>query len=430
MVVLFIMYRFYSSSNTSVLLIAGMLGGLTVSFHRGENLDHMEASCDCRGLNITSQSPRHVGKSVMESQRSHRLVWTDKVVTVPRDYCDTGIQRENRSAEVNHGCVISVCQSVTFAKRRPLLPTERCHSPTQRLCLLQETFDPEVLFNLFLPPVIFHGAYTLNQKRLIGNLGSVLTFAFLGTSCFTLGSCVYGVTRLMVLMGRAADGDFLLTDCLLFGPRGDRPHHFCCGISRGVLGLHAVFNSRNSCLFLFVVAVLGPLSEPRLDLDLHGLLLGESVLSDAVAVVLTQATPRMHTSLCDRPRQAGGGERRRVIVFTLWLPSPYIEALPPSLLRLFNDFDVEVSPPPSIGITTSSQMGAGRPFDPPAFLLSVGYFLAVFAGSLLLGFTFTITTALISFHPLPSLCLHPKLIITSASAAIYPLPPLGNCLSN
>ncbi|KAJ4923497.1 hypothetical protein JOQ06_014185, partial [Pogonophryne albipinna] len=83
----------------------------------------------------------------------------------------------------------------------------------------KETFDPEVLFNLFLPPIIFHGAYTLNQKRLIGNLGSVLTFAFLGTviSCFTIGSCVYGFTRLMVLLGRAADGDFLLTDCLLFG---------------------------------------------------------------------------------------------------------------------------------------------------------------------------------------------------------------------
>lgn len=34
------------------------------------------------------------------------------------------------------------------------------------LCLLQETFDPEILFNLFLPPIIFHGAYTLNQVTL------------------------------------------------------------------------------------------------------------------------------------------------------------------------------------------------------------------------------------------------------------------------
>lgn len=30
-------------------------------------------------------------------------------------------------------------------------------------------------------------------------------------------ACVYGFTRLMVLLGRAADGDFSLADCLLFG---------------------------------------------------------------------------------------------------------------------------------------------------------------------------------------------------------------------
>lgn len=30
-------------------------------------------------------------------------------------------------------------------------------------------------------------------------------------------ACIYGFTRLMVMLGQAADGDFLLTDCLLFG---------------------------------------------------------------------------------------------------------------------------------------------------------------------------------------------------------------------
>lgn len=30
-------------------------------------------------------------------------------------------------------------------------------------------------------------------------------------------ACVYGFTRLTVLLGQAADGDFFLTDCLLFG---------------------------------------------------------------------------------------------------------------------------------------------------------------------------------------------------------------------
>ncbi|KAJ4919130.1 hypothetical protein JOQ06_027999, partial [Pogonophryne albipinna] len=260
------------------------------------------------------------------------------------------------------------------------------------MCLLQETFDPEVLFNLFLPPIIFHGAYTLNQKRLIGNLGSVLTFAFLGTviSCFTVGSCVYGFTRLMVLLGRAADGDFLLTDCLLFG---------------------AIVSATDP------VAVLGLLSELRLDLDLHSLLFGESVLNDAVAIVLTQATPHMHTSLCDRPRQAGRWREKeasvRIVVFTLWLPSLctlkcrggtnghiglrlFLEWRDwPSCRRLsldwlpvawlhsqswlllashagpwhFNKLPEQLSFT-LIGITTYSQMGAGRTFDPASFLLS------------------------------------------------------------
>ncbi|XP_031705811.1 sodium/hydrogen exchanger 9-like [Anarrhichthys ocellatus] len=185
-----------------------------------------------------------------------------------------------------------------------------------------ETFDPEVLFNLFLPPIIFHGAYTLNQKRFIGNLGSVLTFAFLGTiiSCVTIGACVYGFTRLMVLLGQAADGDFLLTDCLLFG---------------------AIMSATDP------VAVLGLLSELHVDLDLHALLFGESVLNDATAIVLTHA------------------------------------------------------------ITTYSQTGAGHIFDPPAFFLSVGYFLGVLASSFLLGFIFTVITALLT--KFTRLCENPLL---------------------
>ncbi|XP_037829120.1 sodium/hydrogen exchanger 9 isoform X4 [Kryptolebias marmoratus] len=125
------------------------------------------------------------------------------------------------------------------------------------------TFDPEVLFDLFLPAVIFYGAYTLNQKRLIQNLGSVVTYAFLGTliSCICIGACMYGFTRLVVLLKPTADGKFFLTDCLLFG---------------------AIMSATDP------VSVLGLLSDLRVDFDLRTLLFGESVLNDAVAIVLTQ----------------------------------------------------------------------------------------------------------------------------------------------
>ncbi|XP_017261932.2 sodium/hydrogen exchanger 9 isoform X1 [Kryptolebias marmoratus] len=173
------------------------------------------------------------------------------------------------------------------------------------------TFDPEVLFDLFLPAVIFYGAYTLNQKRLIQNLGSVVTYAFLGTliSCICIGACMYGFTRLVVLLKPTADGKFFLTDCLLFG---------------------AIMSATDP------VSVLGLLSDLRVDFDLRTLLFGESVLNDAVAIVLTHA------------------------------------------------------------IATYDQMGAGRIFDPPAFFHSVGFFLGVLIGSFLLGFVFAVITALLT----------------------------------
>uniref|UniRef100_A0A8C6LR32 Sodium/hydrogen exchanger n=1 Tax=Nothobranchius furzeri TaxID=105023 RepID=A0A8C6LR32_NOTFU len=184
-------------------------------------------------------------------------------------------------------------------------------------CLLQENFDPQVLFDLFLPTIIFYGAYTLNQKQLVENLGSVLTYAFLGTliSCMCIGACIYGFTRLMVLSRQAADGEYSLTDCLLFG---------------------AIMSATDP------VSVLGLLSDLHVDFDLHALLFGESVLNDAVAIVLTHA------------------------------------------------------------IASYDRRGAGRVFGPPAFLHSVGFFLGVLIGSFLLGFIFTVITALISFSSSPN----------------------------
>ncbi|XP_023805856.2 sodium/hydrogen exchanger 9 [Oryzias latipes] len=173
------------------------------------------------------------------------------------------------------------------------------------------TFNLDVLFNVFLPPIIFYGAYTLDQKRFIANLGSVLTFAFFGTliSCLCIGVCMYGFTRLMVLLGQAADGDYVLIDCLLFG---------------------AITSATDP------VSILGLLSDLRVDLDLHTLLFGESVLNDAVAIVLTHA------------------------------------------------------------IATYDRKGTGHAFDPSAFLHSVGSFLGILIGSFCMGFIFTIITALLT----------------------------------
>ncbi|CAJ1082023.1 sodium/hydrogen exchanger 9-like isoform X2 [Xyrichtys novacula] len=285
-------FKYRLIHETGGAMFCGMLVGLTVrclSSESGGHLINMETVCTCSGLNSTPHS-------LMINMTSH------------------------------FDCFRHI------GKVRERCPT--VSSPHM------ETFDPEVLFNLFLPPIIFHGAYSLNQRRFTENIGSIVTFAFLGTiiSCTITGACVFGFTRLMVLFDLAADGDFFFSDCLLFG---------------------AIISATDP------VSVLGLLSQLHVDVDLHNLLFGESVLNDAVAIVLTHA------------------------------------------------------------IITYNQMGARLSSKPLALLLSAAYFLEVLVGSFLLGFMFAVITALISFPSLlPSLPLHLNSIITSASAATSPPPQL------
>ncbi|KFQ79870.1 Sodium/hydrogen exchanger 7, partial [Phoenicopterus ruber ruber] len=125
------------------------------------------------------------------------------------------------------------------------------------------TFDPEVFFNILLPPIIFHAGYSLKKRHFFRNLGSILAYAFLGTavSCFIIGNLMYGVVKLMKLVGQLSD-KFYYTDCLLFG---------------------AIISATDP------VTVLAIFNELHADVDLYALLFGESVLNDAVAIVLSSS---------------------------------------------------------------------------------------------------------------------------------------------
>ncbi|XP_072301821.1 sodium/hydrogen exchanger 6-like [Eucyclogobius newberryi] len=129
--------------------------------------------------------------------------------------------------------------------------------------LRKVTFDPEVFFNILLPPIIFHAGYSLKRRHFFRNIGSILAYAFVGTviSCFVIGLIMYGIVSFMKVVGQLG-GDFFFTDCLFFG---------------------AIVSATDP------VTVLAIFNELKVDVDLYALLFGESVLNDAVAIVLSSS---------------------------------------------------------------------------------------------------------------------------------------------
>ncbi|XP_023293375.2 sodium/hydrogen exchanger 6 isoform X4 [Lucilia cuprina] len=126
---------------------------------------------------------------------------------------------------------------------------------------LKATFDPEIFFNIILPPIIFHAGYSLKKKYFFRNLGAILTFAILGTtlSAFLIGAIMYGCVK---LMPSYLSSSFTFLDTLYFG---------------------ALISPTDP---LTILAIFHDL---HVDVNLYALVFGESVLNDAVAIVLSGA---------------------------------------------------------------------------------------------------------------------------------------------
>ncbi|XP_022438397.1 sodium/hydrogen exchanger 9 isoform X1 [Delphinapterus leucas] len=196
-------------------------------------------------------------------------------------------------------------------------------SPHQGNAILEKmTFDPEIFFNVLLPPIIFHAGYSLKKRHFFQNLGSILTYAFLGTaiSCIVIGLIMYGFVKAMVYADQLKNGDFHFTDCLFFG---------------------SLMSATDP------VTVLAIFHELHVDPDLYTLLFGESVLNDAVAIVLTYS-------------------------ISIYSPKENPNA-----------------------------------FDAAAFFQSVGNFLGIFAGSFAMGSAYAVVTALLT--KFTKLCEFPML---------------------
>ncbi|XP_033977316.1 sodium/hydrogen exchanger 2-like isoform X1 [Trematomus bernacchii] len=119
------------------------------------------------------------------------------------------------------------------------------------------TLSADAFFLFLLPPIVLDAGYFLPGRLFFENLGTILWYAVLGTlwNVLGIGLSLYGVC----LLAQSSLGDVSLLHCLLFG------------------SLIAAVDP---------VAVLSVFHEMHVNEQLHILVFGESLLNDAVTVVL------------------------------------------------------------------------------------------------------------------------------------------------
>jgi len=129
--------------------------------------------------------------------------------------------------------------------------------PREDLGFLQ--FQPQVFFFILLPPIVFDAGFSIKKRLFFDNLPSILLFAVFGTiiSTFVIGILTFGAARANMIHIDASTP----LQSLLFG---------------------ALISSVDP------VATLSIMGDPSVGVDplLYSLVFGESVLNDAVAIVL------------------------------------------------------------------------------------------------------------------------------------------------
>lgn len=196
-------------------------------------------------------------------------------------------------------CVLALCVILIFF----LLKTKLNYLPESVACVIvgaviglvlkimysrhianwqkEEAFSPTVFFLVILPPIIFESGYNLHKGNFFQNIGSIVVFAILGTliSALVVGGGVY-------LLGQA-DVVYRLSFVESFA-----------------------FGSLISAVD--PVATLAIFHALNVDQVLYMLVFGESILNDAVSIVLTSTVLEMAS-----PAMAsmGSGE---ALLYTVW----------------------------------------------------------------------------------------------------------------
>lgn len=124
------------------------------------------------------------------------------------------------------------------------------------------TFDYQFFFNLLLPPIILASGYELHQANFFRNIGSILTFAFAGTfiSALVLAVILWLWTRIPL---EGLNINFV--DALAVG---------------------ATLSATDP------VTILAIFNTYKVDPKLYTVIFGESILNDAIAIVLFQTAQK------------------------------------------------------------------------------------------------------------------------------------------
>ena len=118
------------------------------------------------------------------------------------------------------------------------------------------TFDHRYFFNLILPPIILYSGYNLKTALFFKNFGLILTFALLGT---IISSLIIGLSVYLFSLTGIHDLHFSFLDSIVFG---------------------SILSSTDP------VTILAIFDQLKIDKTLHAIIFGESILNDAVAIVL------------------------------------------------------------------------------------------------------------------------------------------------
>lgn len=241
------------------------------------------------------------GEEPDSSQREITLSWAFLIlILLLITALFTSYLLQTRKVQAIHETVISIFGGMTIG----LILRVTSGTSIQQLV----TFDYQIFFNLLLPPIILASGYELHQANFFRNIGAILTFAFAGTfiSAVVLGLILWMYTRIS-LEGLNIS--------------------FVEAISVG-----ATLSATDP------VTILAIFNTYKVDPKLYTIIFGESILNDAVAIVLFETAQRYNK----------GGEHGTL--------------------------------------------------GPLSLLEGIGIFLAVFFGSLMIGVVIGVATALLLKH--------------------------------